>query len=104
MKPEQLKVIAEGMGYKIQNIDPSSVYVKHAGFTVYGFPYNPLTNNDQMVEVMEKLSRHGILEIDSNIKGECFVTYDSHDYSGKTINEAVCNAAYDYFKQYRRVI
>jgi len=66
--------------------------------------YNPLTNNDQMVEIMEKLLRKGygvcvngwgnkilfeyqILDCENNVVAE-----------GKTINEAVCNAAYEHYK------
>ena len=102
MKPEQLKVIAEGMGYEIEyesyivtEIDKPDTYIAFVGVGKDQIQYNPLTNNDQMVEIITKLQ----LVIDW-AGDACFAgTYPNLNiYDGKTINEAVCNAAYEVFK------
>lgn len=99
MKPEKLKVIAEGMGLR----EP---YINIRGKMHYWckdgrehFEYNPLTNNDKMVEIMDKLR----IEIHCDSEDWWAKPYvhmgKQHNWAlGKTINEAVCNAAYEYFK------
>ena len=102
MNTEQLRVIAEGMGYKIHSVSDGIVFISHAGFRVNGFPYQPdTTNNDQMVEIMEKLE----IDIEHKASGLVAYTYKGNNevllYSGqgKSINEAVCAAAYEYFSK-----
>jgi len=97
MKAEQLKVIAEGMGYEVAYINTIGAVFIHGKLPSR---YNPLTNNDQMVEIIEKLARDDSLEIKITIGCKPLVTYNFADYYiGKTINEAVCNAAYEYFNK-----
>ena len=103
MKTEQLKVIAIGMDYEAW-VNKDTVYVKHAGFQE-GFPYKPdTTNNDQMVEIMEKLKANlfwPVLDNDGETthKASICIKPCEHVYGySKTINEAVCIAAYEYFK------
>jgi len=100
MEPEQLKVIAEGMGYELNE---RGYPVKYKGMEVFFLhvsdeqPYNPLTNNDQMVEIMERLE----IDVEYTKYGvETGLIVNTKNYygKGKTINEAVCNAAYEYFK------
>ena len=101
MEAEQLKVIAEGMGYEIRS---SKTSMSEDRLMVWnGFDistrqkYNPLTNNDQMVEIINELK----------IDTEYWYRLDEWSAEprggasrrGKTINEAVCNAAYEYFKE-----
>jgi len=97
MNPEQLKVIAEGMGYKCEynSADAPMIFI-HDIWMVYF----PILNNDQMVEIMEKFD--GDIEIHktspSLIEVALHVQFTKTYYGrGKTINEAVCNAAYEYF-------
>ena len=107
MKAEKLKVIAEGMGYKIAYIVNDWVMCEAMGGMI--FNYTPhLTNNDQLVEIMEKLYMQTIpwqgafpykwhtriFREDTNLR-EFVLRNEAY---GKTINEAVCNAAYEYFK------
>ena len=96
MKPEQLKVIAEGMGYII--LGDSSLYptVKKAEHSKV-VAYNPLTNNDQMVEIIEKLKIDLYYYPDEDYCWKALVRRDTQQ-EAITINEAVCNAAYRYFK------
>jgi len=103
MDTEKLKVIAEGMGYEIHSIHDDIVFTIHAGFRVNGFPYQPdTTNNDQMVEIMERLK----ISASFRLVEKDWLTSTWGDSAqvgiiratGKTINEAVCNAAYEYFK------
>ena len=102
MKPEQLKVIAEGMGYEVQRVADGWVYVKRGGFRD-GFLYSPdTTNNDQMVEIMEKLievAADKAILLTKDVEYEIEMEAEDDIYvGGKTINEAVCNAAFEYFK------
>ena len=101
MTPEQLKVIAEGMGYEI--ICPKNDIKR---FTVWDgedmhtrCKYNPdTTNNDQMIEIMDGLKYNLKFFDDTNE----WVIFDKTRYcvgTGKTINKAVCNAAYEYFSE-----
>ena len=98
MKPEQLKVIAEGMGYEgVEIVRGATVWITK---TIIYRPHT--TNNDQMVEIMEKLRL--TIWCEPAIKEWCASKQDSlgdtnYQDEGETINEAVCNAAYEYFKQ-----
>jgi len=76
----KLDVISKGMGWgKIESI-----------------------NNDQMVEIMEKLISYvrnggdGLWKSDNYFK----VQFKKNGFvgEGRTINEAVCNTAYEHFK------
>ena len=94
MAPDKLKLIAEGMGYEFPSKGlPDIIVVK--GKDGHGFwNYNPLTNAEQCMEIMAKM----LMDIDSmaNHVG-ARVHGDRVWCTGKTINEAVCNAAYEYF-------
>lgn len=88
--PEQLKQIAEYMGYKTAHI--------HKGRVFYDLPldmsreYNPLTNPEQLLELIEKTK----LCVEPYHGG--WWACPSNDYaltkegSGKTLAEAVCKA------------
>jgi len=99
MKPEKLKVIAKKMGYEYVriNLDKDVQGYPKNGF--HRIIYNPLANNDQMVEIIDKL----VLQAFSGINITFTNRYRVIDKNlcvlgeGKTINEAVCNAAYVYF-------
>jgi len=100
MKPEQLKVIAEGMGYINIHVSAPYVYIDYSHNDLLT-NYNPLTNNDQMVEIIEKLLDLGWTI--SKFEDKYLLTLEivcnvSTQFMDKTINEAVCNAAYEYFK------
>jgi len=99
MEAEKLKVIAEGMGYETERVK-SNAGCDWVDIIIDGYiavKYSPLTNNDQMVEIMERL-----LDIESVLEVERSLALDNTRFvngcSGKTINEAVCNAAYEHFK------
>jgi len=102
METKKLKVIAEGMGYKTAHIHKGRLF--YDGSFDMPIEYEPdTTNNDQMVEIMEKFEWIGF----ERPMGHGFVICEYRvslmdDYAktakGKTINEAVCNAAYEYFK------
>lgn len=106
MDAEKLKVIAEGMGYELRG--SSSPYLTDRVVVWNGKDihtraiYNPLTNDSQCMEIAHKLK----------INTEYFKDIDEWEawrkesdnsvlitINGKTINEAVCNAAYEYFNQ-----
>ena len=59
MKPEQLKIIAIGMGYELFSSDNPRIenrIVVWNGKDIHTrCIYNPLTNNDQLIEIMERL-------------------------------------------------
>ena len=93
--PEMLKVIAEGIGYKESIYKVTQIY---DGVTIPPqSDYNPLTNAEQCMEIMEKLK----LEMDYfNNRQEWRVNISKHKFSlGKTIPEAICKAAYKYFSE-----
>ena len=107
MKPEELKVIAYAIGK--MNVHIRHEEVLHELPTCEPHPrcivtYNPLTNNDQMVEIMERLK----VAVQWSRTDSCWISEilflpensDAiiYDNEGKTINEAVCNTAYEYFK------
>ena len=97
MTPEQLKVIAEGMGYHFDCINDGVVLVST---NVNLWEYNPITNNDQCMEIMEKLHTWVTWPFHKH-SCEILISKEGKSYigKGKTINEAVCNAAYEYFKE-----
>ena len=103
MEPEKLKVIAEGMGYEVElnnGYANATVYIRTLGNKIKA--YRPdTTNSDQMVEIIGRFDKveierpmgsNGDLAVVRLTKGE-----KSYTGKGKTINEAVCNAAYEYF-------
>ena len=109
MKPEELKVIAEGMGY-ISGLNGymepcfykliyTPCFYKLGGRHQEEIEYNPLTNNDQTVEIIGKLAEDNLeityQKLNSNLH---YIIIDGEEYKGKTINEAVCLAAYEHFK------
>jgi hypothetical protein len=95
MNTDKLKVIAEGMGYYVNPSIEEGITVDNEGHWI---DYAPDTsNNDQMVEIMEKLKLCVEYMADGNYRSYpagrmCLME------TGKTINEAVCNAAFEYFK------
>ena len=114
MNTEQLKVIAEGMGYKTRIYNDACVKFKgqlqievetiEEDLNYYNWYRPDTTNNDQMVEIMEKLY-HQRLRLNAIYTNGEISHYEMSTWggvpvgSGKTINEAVCNAAYEYFKE-----
>lgn len=97
METKKLKVIAEGMGY-------TNVFIREeSGLLFAAAPnegqtfgvYHPDENNDQMVEIVNKF------QFDINWFELSCVIFLNGDMigEGNTINEAVCNAAYEYFKE-----
>ena len=108
MNTEQLKVIATGMGIKDVSSHPrledTLIYPKDPDKKDYTcIIYNPLTNDSQCMEIMKKLE----ISIKQHFKHEEDITSFSifasvlhcGTHGGKTINETVCNATYEYFKQ-----
>ena len=104
-----LKVITEGMGYEIEyetyltyEVDKPDIYAAYIGKGKNQVRYTPHTTNArQCMEIMSKLihlhnlSVHGgFAGTDTTIRKNLSETVAS----GKTINEAVCLAAYEYFK------
>lgn len=94
MKPEQLKVIAEGMGIKVQSYE-DKLAIHHCNGTAT--IYNPLTNDTQAMEIIEKLHMNTFWWNPKKCWASFSGTHNSPECYGKTINEAVCNAAYEYF-------
>ena len=100
MTPEKLKVVAEGMGW-------THVLINEDG-DVYGYPksslhlivYEPdVTNDSQCMEIMEKLKLNVLHHHACGDYNDVRIVLPSGDFvEGKEIKEAVCNAAYDYFK------
>lgn len=105
MKPEQLKVIAEGMGRNVEimgsvviskstlnpdaNVSNDTFINKH----VLRTEYNPLTNNDQLIEIVKWLILAGydLFEDDGQyfFKGLCHA---------ETLEAAACDSIYKAFK------
>ena len=106
METETLKKIAEYVGYETKTLKGSAkLYClknPNAQIPSY-FEYIPLTNNDQMVEIMEKLlQEHGMFDFEK-LKSGGVAIRDHWDDSkslggGKTVNEAVLNAASELVK------
>jgi len=104
MNAEKLKIVAAGMGYEVHEDmgvrdgqGAICLYIYHANGTRK--EYCPdTTNNDQMVEIMEKA-----LEINELVEFEKFtdkyyMVTDATTYGGKTLAEAVCKWAYEHYK------
>lgn len=98
MKPESLKQLAEYMGYEVTksfNFIPekNTVYVGRCEYPTHNASiYNPLTNTEQCLELMEKLKIN--LEHNGQLnRWESFITPAAEYWFAETINEAVTNAA-----------
>ena len=96
--PEMIAVVARGMGYE---------YHKYASFeegkelfakNMILDEYNPIENPSQLLEIMEKL-KICIMPHDIEIFWEAYLGYKGKIYeaTGKTINEAVVLAAYNFY-------
>ena len=101
MKPEELKIIAEGMGYKVNLLDDSGPMLNKNGVWLNGnsTPYNPLTNDTQCMEIMEKHDCFTSVDEDGTKLASFPPHRDNFICKGKTINEAVCKAALEHFKK-----
>lgn len=108
MDVEKLKIISEGMGYETrmwpEGHPEKELQIKKEGLNGYVYYnwYRPhTTNNDQMVEILKKLiSAGGLLDGCHAEDEDSFMIYFDEPmrfYTAKTINEAVCNAAFEYF-------
>lgn len=104
MEPKELKIIAEGMGYEthLHKSWPNTVLINVKNPDLV--KYNPLTNDTQCMEIVEKLLKvHGTIKFEEYKSGDIgMVDNWRDDYAlgkGKTINEAVCKAALEYFKR-----
>ena len=115
MNPEQLKIIAERV-YPERNwiISDGSQWGAKKGQVIYTdkfrsvlrSTFDPLTNDTQCMEIMEKLVREnvglGFAPLVNNKIHLCVDVYDGTTKEiikkGKTINEAVCLAAYEFLK------
>ena len=100
MKPEQKKVIAEGMGYEV-SIKPRNIkgHIEDAVFNYIGEVwYDPLTNAEQDREIEIKL-----LMDTEHMDGKWVATTWNFPLmargEGDTPAEARCNAAYEYFNR-----
>ena len=106
MEVEKLKAIAEGMGYRLRlNPDKEIVVLTGGGLWIEGnsHTYYPLTNDTQCMEIMLHLFEKAGFSF-HYIDGEYMFNLARYDKKlisekSKTINEAVCNAAYEYFKE-----
>ena len=103
MKTEDLKQLAEYMGYKTE-LNNDVLYLAGIKFSRrFAIEYNPLTNAEQCLELMEKLIKNGALLDGCHIKDEnnFMVWMDDPErrWEGKTINEAVTLAAIEAIKQ-----
>jgi len=100
VEAEKLKVIAEGMhpqDYISVRIVDDRVHIRSelcGSRNAAEWIYNPLTNNDQMVEIVERLK----ISIEYQRKDKWLAETQDELAFGKIINEAVCNAAYEYYK------
>jgi len=106
MTPEQLLIVGKGMyPNEILEIEDNEVWIMNYPSTCPGgrgrkiieTQFNPLEDNNQMVEIMERLKIDVCYDFDMD-SWEGYVKNDEICMVGKTINEAVCNAAYEYFK------
>ena len=102
--PEMLKVVAEGMGYDIFEYVPNSeTWSVSKREWSYHCKYNPLTNAEQCMEIMEKLNiqlRRQTHKPDGLWVARIeYVVNPMTVKEDKTINEAVVLAAYEYFKE-----
>ena len=97
LSAEDLRVLAEGMGYVIFSVGEQFVTVWDGKDIHTRKRYKPHTTNDtQCMEIMEKLHININYIYENDVEAKVGRTYKS---SGKTINEAVCKAALEYFKE-----
>ena len=90
MNTEDLKRLAEYMGYISVSDYNDEVYTREKDNIIRELKYNPLTNNDQMVEIMEKFK----MSLDWDTEKFHWVVFSEGMWvDGKTINEAVTLAA-----------
>mgnify|MGYP001093087043 CR=1 FL=1 len=102
MTPENLKRIAEYIGYEVPTSfdflpKENEVWIKTDEF-IWQI-YNPLTNPEQLLELIEKLASIGCVELDCSLDCAPIVTYDSIDYTAKTLPEAVIKAVLEMIKE-----
>lgn len=99
MKAETLKKIAEYMGYEVRLTELFEPVTANDELCLKGTQvrYNPLTNNDQMVEIMEKLKMDVYHYPDEDYCWKALVRRGKQQ-EGLTINEAVLNAASELVK------
>ena len=101
IKPEQLKAVAEYMGYEVRESDNPKLtdrVVIWNGKDIHTREiYNPLQNSDQCLELMEKF-KICVMPAEENIFWDAYLGHDGKIYEavGKTINEAVTLAAIAY--------
>ena len=102
---EKLKVIAEGMGYEkvviAKDTKPHKVfkYLDDKSPTQFRRDeYNPENNPAQLVEIIEKLKIHSWWNNEEKIWKATIKLKFNYMGLGKTINEAVLQAAYEVFK------
>jgi hypothetical protein len=98
IKPEQLKALAERMGYEVFGVEVKRRVIVWDGENIHTRQkYNPLTNDSQMKELMEMLLQNE-WQFDCTSEGN----YRAFNYGmpqpvwlhkGKTINETVTLAA-----------
>jgi len=107
MEIEQLKVIAKGMlPHEQIDIEDGEAWIMNypattpngRGYKILGTQFNPLEDNNQMVEIMERL-RVDVYRYDSDDYPWRALIRGGKQAEGLTINEAVCNAAYEYFSE-----
>lgn len=110
MNAAQLRVIAIGMGYETElMMRPSErQYIDYfnntRGGRAWRGKYDPENNPAQLLEIIEKLPfdqpsdkiGDGLWKADGIWKVQ--ITFEGYVAESKSINEAVCNAAYEYFK------
>jgi len=95
--PEQLKVMAEALGYDSIRLNK---YNK-----VTGFPknylrrkiFNPKEDANQLLEIIGYLTSKGTLEINRMTKAY-LITYDAGAYFGETLDDAVLLAYWESLK------
>ena len=102
--PEMLKVVAEGMGYVLRDDTPrikERICVWNGKDVNTRCLYKPhLTNAEQCMEIMEKLKLDLGFDSIEWCVGKYGVMFEPLvEARGKTINEAVVLAAYEYFKE-----
>ncbi len=94
MKPESLKQLAEYMGYEAAYSyqHPNEIIIKKSDWE----DFDPLTNAEQCLELMEKF-KVDLIQYKKGIQARIYTKtphpFSSIERTGKTINEAVTNAA-----------
>ena len=96
---EELKIIADGMypDERVHISEPYDIHSQPKHVRINATEYNPITNNGQMVEIMEKL-KIDVEHRTGHKKAWLITKKGTRGFNGKTINEAVCRAALEYFK------